>query len=119
LKARDKQEIQMPSVTRLPDFDTLVALHRDSPEAFEQLRRKLLTEAVEAAPVQHRRSLENVLVRIEEARNTAATPVEAAVIASRMMHESVGSLAVAWKQAQSQLAGLQAALLIERCKIGF
>lgn len=109
----------MPSAARLPDFDTLVALHRDSPEAFEQLRRQLLAEAVEAAPVQHRPALENVLVRIEEARSAAATPMEAAIIASRMMHESVGSLAVAWKQAQSSLAGLQAALLIERCKIGF
>ncbi|MDQ9170074.1 DUF3135 domain-containing protein [Oxalobacteraceae bacterium R-40] len=109
----------MPSAARLPDFDTLVALHRDSPEAFEQLRRQLLAEAVEAAPVQHRPALENVLVRIEEARSAAATPMEAAIIASRMMHESVGSLAIAWKQAQSSLAGLQAALLIERCKIGF
>lgn len=109
----------MPSAARLPDFDTLVALHRDSPEAFEQLRRQLLAEAVEAAPVQHRPALENVLVRIEEARSAAATPMEAAIIASRLMHESVGSLAIAWKQAQSSLAGLQAALLIERCKIGF
>ena len=103
---------------RLPDFDILVTLHRENPEEFERLRRKLLTEAVEAAPVQHRPALENVLVRIEEARSKAATPMEAAVIASRMMQESVGSLAVAWKQAQSRLAGLQTALLIERCRYG-
>jgi phosphotransferase system glucose/maltose/N-acetylglucosamine-specific IIC component len=103
---------------RLPDFDTLVALHRESPEAFERLRRKLLLEAVEAAPIQHRPTLENVLVRIEAARDTAATPMEAAVIASRMMHESVVSLATAWKQAQSRLAGLQTAMLIDRCRYG-
>ncbi len=103
---------------RLPDFDTLVALHRESPEAFERLRRQLLTEAVEAAPVRHRSALQNVLVRIEEARSAAATPMEAAMVASRMMHESVGSLATAWSQAQSRLAGLQADLLIERCRRG-
>lgn len=108
----------MDDTARLPDFDTLVALHRDSPEAFERLRRQLLTEAVEAAPIQHRPALEKVLVRIEEARRSAATPMDAALIASRMMHESVGSLAVAWKQAQSRLAGLQADLLIERCRRG-
>lgn len=107
----------MNDVVRLPDFDTLVALHRESPEAFEQLRRKLLADAVEAAPIQHRPALKNVLVRIEEARSTAATPMEAALIASRMMHESVGSLAVAWKQVQSRLASLQADLLIERCRM--
>lgn len=106
----------MDDTARLPDFDTLVALHRDSPEAFERLRRQLLTEAVEAAPIQHRPALEKVLVRIEEARRSAATPMDAALIASRMMHESVGSLAVAWKQAQSRLASLQADLLIERCR---
>jgi hypothetical protein len=109
----------MESSTRLPDFDTLVALNRDSPEAFEQLRRKLLADAVDAAPVRHQPALKNVLVRIEEARSSAATPLEATVIASRMMHESLGSLSLAWKQAQSDLAGLQAALLIERCRLDF
>lgn len=108
----------MEHAARLPDFDTLVALHRDSPEAFDQLRRKLLAEAVETAPIQHRPVLKNVLVRIEEAHNAAATPLEAAIIASRMMHESVGSLSVAWNQLQDRLAGLQAALLIERCRRG-
>jgi hypothetical protein len=108
----------MEHAVRLPDFDTLVALHRDSPEAFEQLRRQLLADAVESAPIQHRPVLRNVLIRIEEARNSAATPLEAAVIASRMMHESVGSLSVAWKQVQSRMADLQASLLIERCRLG-
>lgn len=105
----------MGNLGRLPDFDTLVALHRKNPEAFEQLRRQLLAEAVEAAPVQHRSALENVLVRIEEARDAAATPMEAAIIASRMMQESVGALSFAWSQAQSRLGSLQATLLIVRC----
>lgn len=108
----------MEQAARLPDFDTLVALHRESPQAFEALRRQLLNEAVASAPVQYRASLEKVLMRIEEARSTAATPMEAALIASRLMQESVGSLSVAWKQAHSRLAGLQAALLIERCRLG-
>lgn len=108
----------MNDTARLPDFDSLVALYRDNPEAFEQLRLQLLTDAVESAPIQHRPALKKVLVRIEEARKTAATPMEAALVASRMMHESLGSLAVAWKQAQSRLASLQADLLIERCRLG-
>lgn len=106
----------MDDSVRLPDFDTLVALYSDSPEAFEQLRRQLLADAVDAAPVRHRPALEKVLVRIEEARSAAGTPMEAALVASRMMHESLGSLAVAWNQAQTRLASLQADLLIERCR---
>jgi hypothetical protein len=106
----------MDDSVRLPDFDTLVALYSNSPEAFERLRRQLLSDAVEAAPVRHRLALAKVLVRIEEARSTAATPMEAALVASRMMHESLGALAVAWNQAQSRLASLQADLLIERCR---
>lgn len=101
---------------KVPDFDTLVALHRQDPDAFEQLRRELLEEAVATAPIRHRATLEKVLDRIETERNAAATPMEAVVAASRMMHESVGSLMVAWEQAQEKIAGLQTALLLERCR---
>lgn len=102
--------------TRLPDFDMLVALHRQEPDAFEAFRRHLLREAVNDAPPAHRPALETLLCRIEEAHDAAATPMEAAITASRMMQESVGKLHDAWDQARHAVAGLQTSLILERLR---
>ena len=106
----------MPSP--LPDFDVLVALYHHDPEALEDFRRHMLREAVDEAPLQHRPALERLLERIETARAHAATPVEAAAIAFRMMQESVGHLHDGWEQAVEAAAGLQAALIIDRLRTG-
>jgi len=103
--------------TRVPDFDELVALHQQDPQAFEILRAQLLDEAVQSAPAEHRPALEQVRERIEEARRSAATPFEAAVIATRMMQESVGRLMVAWKHVQCTAAEVQAGLLLQRFRL--
>lgn len=100
----------------LPDFDALVALHRSDPEALENFRRHTLREAVEYAPLEHRASLEQLLKRIEEARDAAASPMEAASKAFRMMQESVAQLHGGWEQALQAVAGLQTALLLERLR---
>ena len=101
---------------KLPDFDVLSSMHADDPEAFEQFRRHVLREAIDKAPQAHRPALEKLLDRIEEARAGAATPYEAVVVASRMMHESLNQLQAGWRQAQEAVAGMQAALLIERVR---
>ncbi len=101
---------------RLPDFNVLVALHQHDPEAFEAFRRHLLREAVDYAPVIHRPALEKLLTRIETARESAATPMEAVLIASRMMQDSMNELMTTWEHAQQAVAGLQASLLIERVR---
>lgn len=104
----------MQSLTRLPDFDALVALNERDPAAFEQLRRQLLDDAVSTAPAHHRPALARVLERIEASRREAASPMESTIAASRMMQESLGTLLVCWKQAQFRMAGLQATSLVER-----
>ena len=101
---------------RLPDFDMLAALHRQDPEALEIFRRRLLREAVDAAPAVHRPSLEQLLTRIEDARSTASSPLEAAATAFRMMCESVERLQEGWEQALQSVAELQTAVLIERLR---
>lgn len=101
---------------RLPDFDVLTALYRQDPEALENFRRHLLRDAVDAAPLAHRPSLEQLLIRIESVRQTAATPMEAAVLAFRMMCESVERLHQGWDHALHSVADLQAALIIERLR---
>jgi hypothetical protein len=95
------------------DFDALVALHQRDPGAFEDLRRQLLREAVDCAPPEHRPALEQLLCRIEAARDAANSPLEAAIAASRMMHGAVGELRNAWEQARCAIAELQSALIIE------
>lgn len=102
--------------TQIPDFDTLVALYKQDPEAFNQLRRYLLRNAVDEAPAIHRDSLQQLLDRMETARDNAATPTEAAFTAFRMMQDSVNQLHSVWEQARHAAAGLQAALLIERLR---
>lgn len=106
----------MNPYVQLPDFDTLMALHQTDPEAFEQFRRKILREAVDEAPAAHRPALERLLSRIETAREHAATPMDAVIAASRMMHDSVGQLQQAWHDAEHAIAGLQATCLIERVR---
>lgn len=101
---------------RLPDFDMLAALHRQDPEALEIFRKRLLREAVDTAPAAHRPSLEQLLARIEDARNAASSPLEAAATAFRMMCESVERLQDGWEQALQSAAELQTALLIERLR---
>lgn len=100
----------------LPDFDVLVALHRHDPEAFEAFRRHVLREAIDFAPPVHRASLEHLVQRIETARKEAASPMEAAASAFRMMQDSVEQLQDGWVQALHAVAGLQAALVIERVR---
>lgn len=103
--------------TNLPDFDVLLAIHRDDPEALEQFRRHLLREAVDAAPAAHRKSLEELLVRIEESRAAARDPLDAAAIAFRMMRDSVDRLQASWSDALDAVSGMQASVLIERMRI--
>lgn len=98
----------------VPDFDVLVALHQYDPQALEEFRRHMLQQAVASAPAVHRPSLEQLLLRIEAARSNARDPLEAAHVAFRMMGDSVHALHDAWGQALETVAGLQAALLIER-----
>ncbi|HEY8609209.1 MAG TPA: DUF3135 domain-containing protein [Noviherbaspirillum sp.] len=100
----------------LPDFDALLAIHREDPEAFEHFRRHLLREAVDAAPPAHRQSLEELLVRIEAARASARDPVEAAAIAFRLMRASVERLQDSWDHALLAVSGLQARVAIEQAR---
>lgn len=101
---------------RVPDFDTLVSLYRDDPEAFEAFRRHSLRDAVHAAPPAQRPALELLLSRLETARADAATPMDAAIVAFRLMQDSVGQLQCLWQQTQQAAAALQTSLLIARMR---
>ena len=100
----------------MPDFDTLVTLHQQDPEALEIFRKHLLRDAVDTAPVEHRPALEKLLDRIEVARSSAKDPEEAAAIAFRMMQDSMSRLNDAWDKAMYEVADLQTTLLLDRMR---
>ncbi|MGE5622588.1 MAG: DUF3135 domain-containing protein [Bacillota bacterium] len=100
----------------LPDFDELMALYQRDPQGFEDFRRQVLRDAVDRAPSAHRPALDGLLGRIEQARASAASPMDAALIASRMMRESAEQLLDAWEDVHEEIAGLQAAVVIERMR---
>lgn len=102
----------------LPEFEVLSALYKSNPQAFEEFRRNALREAIDQAPPRHRPALNALLEKMEHARKTAASPIDAAIIASRMMNESAERLFTAWADAQYAVAGLQTTLLIQRLRKG-
>lgn len=106
----------MGTEDQLPDFDTLAAMYRHDPEGYEHYRRRILRQAVDSAPSVHREDLEQLLVRIEQARNEATSPEEAARIAFDMMNDSVRRLNRTWKRAHYAIAGVQAELALLKAR---
>lgn len=109
----------MDSNARFPDFDMLMALYQDDPEAFEAFRSHLLHDAVHAAPPGQRPALELLVGRLDAARMNAGTPIEAAMAAFRMMQESVAQLHVIWSQTRRVVVGMETALLMTRMRRGY
>lgn len=105
----------MQSIT-LPDFDTLVSLHQQDKEAFEAFRKHLLQQAMEGAPATARAQMKQLLERLDAARSTAASPLEAAAIAFSLMVESMQQLHDTWEHVSFALTELQAGLLIEKIR---
>ncbi len=100
----------------LPDFETLVALHRCDPAAFEAVRSTLLQTCVDDAPLAHRPGLEKLIARMEGVRATAASPLDAAVAAARLMVESVDALHGQLTQLAEATAAWQTAVLLQKLR---
>lgn len=104
----------MPSKPTVPDFDTLMHMFQQDPEDYEMFRKRLLDEAIAESPVQYQKNLQYILMRIEIARQTATTPLEALAYATRLMQESLEELNDALDCLQHELTGLQSLLVLER-----
>jgi len=83
----------------LPDFDTLMQLAKDDPEALERLRQNSIAELLDSAPSHMRRRLEGLQFQIDAKRKIAKTPMQACITISRMMHESFEELRLALNSA--------------------
>lgn len=76
----------------LPDFDTLLAMHQEDPDALDQLRQKLTAELVDSAPDDARRRLEGLQFRINMELRRAGNPTARFLKLSGMMHKSFSDL---------------------------
>jgi exonuclease VII small subunit len=94
--------------TTLPSFDEMLALHQKDPAALAELRNKLIGDAIAEAPAHLRSNLEHLVFRMDRARESADTPLEAAEAAARLMTESSERLHSALDHLQDACAGHQA-----------
>jgi hypothetical protein len=108
----------MGQAVPLPDFDFLVALHSQDEQAFEAFRAHLLEDTIAQAPEEHRPGLRALLKRINAARAQASNPMEAALIANRMMQDRLRALGDAWSDLRGAVAQLQTGIVIERARLG-
>ena len=76
----------------LPDFDTLMKLHQQDPEALERLRQKLTDELFEHASDDTRRRLAGLQFRINMELRRAGNPTARCVKLSGMMQEAFDEL---------------------------
>lgn len=76
----------------LPDFDTLLAMHRENPESLEKLRRRLTGKILRSAPDNTRQRLAGLQFRIDMEMQRASNPTARCIRLSDMMHESFSRL---------------------------
>lgn len=100
----------------LPDFDTLLALHRSDPLGYEILRMTLLNACVAGAPASYQVAAKSVMLRIEQVRVQHADPVEAALAAARLMIASVLQLQAPMDELMEEMATFQICLLMKRLR---
>lgn len=76
----------------LPDFDTLMQLHQQDPEALERLRQKLTNELLDRASDNTRRRLAGLQFRINMELRRAGNPTARFLKLSDMMQEAFSEL---------------------------
>lgn len=106
----------MRTNVQLPKFDTLVALYKKDPAAFNEFRKKFLDDEVSAAPPEKQAALRRTICRIELAREQAETPLEAAISAYAMMCESTIRLRAEINNLRYITSGIQASMIIENVR---
>lgn len=76
----------------LPDFDTLVTLHKEQPEELERIRTELTDAILENTTGESRRRLQGLQFRINMELRRARTPEARVIKISSMMHEAFAEL---------------------------
>lgn len=89
--AQNKSMETYPHI-ELPDFDHLVTLANEDPDAFEALREKLCGQVIERAPERSKKRLEGIQFTVDMERQRCRTNVQACLRISEMMQTALVEL---------------------------
>lgn len=79
----------------LPDFDTLMELAQNDPEAFDRLKAEAVEQTISEANEFSQRRLRGLQWQIDVTVKKAKTPMEGCVKVSEMMHDKLWELRMA------------------------
>ncbi|ARU56944.1 hypothetical protein OLMES_2899 [Oleiphilus messinensis] len=72
----------------LPDFDVMLEMAKQDPEALEALRKSLVEKVIATADDRYKRKLKGLQFKIDMERQRARTPLATCLALSGMMHDS-------------------------------
>lgn len=94
----------MDKPLELPEFDQLVKLAQEDPQALENLRQTLCQNLIAQAPESYQHRLRGLQFKIDMERRKAKTPMAACIKLSSMMQDSFHQLRSALNEVTGQKA---------------
>ncbi len=71
------------------DFDEMLRLARDDPDAYERKRELMIQEVIDSTPPEVKRRMEGLQWQIDQIRSTSANPMSSCLKISQMMWDNV------------------------------
>jgi uncharacterized protein DUF3135 len=71
------------------DFDEMVRLAKEDPDAYENKREKMIQEVIDNTSPEVKRRMEGLQWQIDQIRSTSANPMQSCLRISQMMWDSV------------------------------
>tara|TARA_Y100001968_G_scaffold285339_1_gene285248 strand:+ start:723 stop:1121 length:399 start_codon:yes stop_codon:yes gene_type:complete len=103
-------------VKDLPEFDELMRLAKEDPEALERLRQEAIEDLISNAPEQHQRRLRGLQFQVDMERQRAKNPMDSCIKISRLMHDSFSKLRDTLNEAQQTHVAQLKSILNQKAK---
>ncbi len=100
----------------LPEFDELMRLAKEDPEALERLRQEAIEDLISNAPEQHQRRLRGLQFQVDMERQKAKNPMDSCIKISRLMHDSFSKLRDTLNEAQQTHVAQLKSILNQKAK---
>lgn len=100
----------------LPEFDELMRLAKEDPEALERLRQEAIEDLISNAPEQHQRRLRGLQFQVDMERQRAKNPMDSCIKISRLMHDSFSKLRDTLNEAQQTHVAQLKSILNQKAK---
>ncbi|MBL1143011.1 MAG: DUF3135 domain-containing protein [Proteobacteria bacterium] len=79
----------MTSVNTEFDFDAWVKLAKENPEAYEEMRQKMIQDVIDNTSPEVKRRLQGLQWKIDQIRSTSTNPMSSCLKISQMMWDNV------------------------------